>query len=375
LSVARGIEIPVIADVSEFIGGMGDAVDAVDELGETFADVDRSAERSMDGVEDAISSAGDEGERAGKRVEASWRDALEELRTRSRKTASDVGDDTDRMRRDFDKVGDQVREVGDSARESGAEIATGLGGGIESVIGGAAEFASEAGSAFGVVGTAAGLLAAGGIALIGAEMERSKERTNDALESMLENLGAYTTAAQRLATIQQFVTEETGEWAEAQKAVNQVGVNAGDWLAAITGDVSALARVQGQLNDHLAQAKAEFEAGERTALSYQGAIENTERWQGRLNDSIADWNSTGNEAANKFRAIADAAGQLGVNADGSSRSLTSMKDIIAGIPSTVPVTVDVRFSREQAQAELDAIMSRLRRPTVAVETRFGRVAL
>jgi hypothetical protein len=373
--VARGIEIPIIADVSQFIGGMGDAVDAVDELGTTFADVDRSAERSMDGVEDAISGAGDESERAGRRVEASWRDALDELRTRSRKAAADVGDDTDRMRRDFSQVSDRVRDVGDSARESGAEIATGLGGGIESAIDGAAEFASEAGASFGVVGTAAGLLAAGGIALIGAEMERSKERVNDALEAMLENLGAYTTAAQRLAEIQRFVTEETGEWAEAQKAVNEVGVNAGDWLAAITGDVSALARVQEQMNDDLAQAKARFEAGEITAKAYGGEVQNTERWQTRLNESIAGWNSTGNEAAQKFNAIADAAAQLGVNADGSSRSLTSMKDILAGIPTSVPVTVDVRFSQTQAQAELDAIMSRLRRPTVAVETRFGKAAV
>lgn len=374
--MARGIEIPVVADVAGAIAGITDLADAVDQVAVVFDEAGDASARTGDQIE----GAGRQAEQAGERVERSWSEAMSEVRQQARdaeRAIKDVGDAGDRAGRQVsdgaDRGSDGLRDMGDSARESGAEIATGIGGGIDSAIDGLAEFASEAGEGFGAVGIAAGLLAAGGIALIGAEMEKTKERVNTQLDAMLENLGAFTTAAQRLAIIQQFVTDQTGEWTEAQKAQEQVGVRAGDWLAAITGDASALAAVQEQLAAHTAEAADKFAAGEITGKAYAGVIQNTDRWQGILNESIRSWNADGNTAASRFNAVAEAAEQLGVNADGTTGQLQSMKEILEDIPNEVPVSIT--FSQQQAQAQLDDVMSRLRRPTVAIEARFGKVAV
>lgn len=190
--MARGIEIPLVADVSRFVGPIDDAADAVDRVADAFDDAGDASQRAGDQTDDAMRQAGDSAEDAGERARRSWKDALDGLDDDSRRAGDSVGDNT---RRGFDEAGEGAQNFREEADSTAREAAASFDGSAESIADAFQEVAANALAGFGPAGAAAGLAAAAGIGLAIAKLQEVADATNEAKEAGAEWAQEFNTAS------------------------------------------------------------------------------------------------------------------------------------------------------------------------------------
>ena len=212
----RGIRIPFVAEIKEFIKGTDDiegalddvgdaldgvakdaqkqerktekalegttdaaedAADALEDIGDAAKDGGRKAERAMDDTADAVEDVGDGAKDAERDLEKSFR----EISRAADKAGDDLEDVGRSAKRGFDKVEDESEQAGqvvaDEARQSSAELGSSFDGSFESIVDGFRDVASSAGAELGgLAGYIAGFGTAAGIGLVTKVIEGIRER-------------------------------------------------------------------------------------------------------------------------------------------------------------------------------------------------------
>lgn len=236
--MARGIEIPLIADVSRFVGPIDDAADAVDQVADAFDQAGDASERAGDRTDDAMRQAGDSAEDAGERARRSWKDALDGLDDDSRRAGDSVGDNT---RRGFDEAGEGAQNFRDEADGTAREVAASFDGSSESIAEGFQEVAANAFAGFGPAGAAAGLAAAAGIGIGIAKLQEYADEVNEAKEAGAEwatsfNAGPLQERISGLRDAWAELTDEVRDSREWYEVTQEDGVTAIEQIAAAARD-------------------------------------------------------------------------------------------------------------------------------------------
>lgn len=335
--MARGINIPFISDVRDFLRGtssvedsLDDVAGALDNVGETASDSARTAERSLDGIGDtaqdsartaerALDGVGDalgdvsddardvgrdmtrslgdgaeEGQDAAQRLESSFRDALDTVRDESRTTGDDLGsslgggvDDASR------EVSEGTAQMRDDAVSNATEMAAGFDGSVGSMTDAAQGFIAEGLSGFGPAGAAAGLAAGIGIGLLTSGLEAAKEEAQEVAEGVSDLAGEMIDMRSSARGPEQVRDALKAAASEAEDGRNVLqgwaddadaaGINFGDYAAGMAGDSDAAQRALVDLNTKLGE-----QAAAAQALREEAAQAGADRsYQTRIGQDIA----------------------------------------------------------------------------------------
>lgn len=189
-----GFRFDIDVDSSRFKRGSDDMADAVDELVDGLVDLERDGARSLDDVADAARDAGRDLERGlgesvddvadeADRLEKKYRDAFDTVgdssRKAGRKLKDDVGEGTRAAAVDFD-------ELAKNADSNAQEMASSFDGSLESITEFATEMLAETSEAMGLAWAPVGILAAAGLSLAVANLQKIADKTNEVKEQAAE---------------------------------------------------------------------------------------------------------------------------------------------------------------------------------------------
>ena len=262
--MARGIRIPFVAEVREFIRGtddveraLDDVSDSLDDLSRDGKDTGRDLERNLEGGADALDDLGDEAKDAGRDLERTFRDIRKDAE-KAEDALEDVGDGA---KKGFDKVEREAETAGqvvaDESRQSAAELGSSFDGSFESIVDGFRDVASSAGVELGGLGgVIVGFGAAAGIGLVTKIVEGMNEKRQQLFESaqsLFDGLTEYAEdsgvsagkaltegildAATRLGRLQEALGTDTLVEAlvESNRLAGDLGLASGDVIDILTG--------------------------------------------------------------------------------------------------------------------------------------------
>lgn len=183
----RGVRIPIVAEVSDWLRGTKRVTDSLDDISDEFRDVTRAGQKSADDVADA------------------FRDAARK---------------TDRAFKDVD-THEGFAAIGEEAADTSREVAASFSGSADDIAGGFQELAANAGAAFGPIGLAAGAVGAVAVnALVGAftqAKEQLAQITGDLFDEMVNNAGKVGEEFRRQKVMDALVSD-----GDANKAIQQI---------------------------------------------------------------------------------------------------------------------------------------------------------
>lgn len=177
--MARGIEIPLVADVAPFLKGIDNAADAVEDLADVFDDAGDASEKAGDKVEDAFDDARKKADDAADRVEKSWREAMSEVSDRTRRASKSIDDDFDTATK---RAGADMDELGRNADSNAQEMATAFNGELDGIVEYAQEMFSEISEVAGGAWAPVGIAAAAAIGFAMTKLEELAGKVNEARE-------------------------------------------------------------------------------------------------------------------------------------------------------------------------------------------------
>lgn len=253
--MAKGFNLPFLADTSGFLKGTKDmsaalddlaadlddlatdsardAEKAGDKLGDGFKDGAKVAEKALDSVGDALKDAGKDADKAGERMEDSLRDAGKDADKLERKVsdtfrgiAADAKASGDKvgksMREGTDRAGEGLDDMKSEAASTAKETAASFDGSAESIVGSFQEVAANAFAAFGPAGLAAGLAAAAGIGVIMTTLQGAADKANEVGDAVTDMAGQIREAGGDLSAVDLtegmieygFAIQDTKEWFE-----------------------------------------------------------------------------------------------------------------------------------------------------------------
>lgn len=229
----------LMADVSQVIKGTADVGQAIDEVADSLDALGK------DGAKEADDAA--------HKLESSFKEAFDKVQDQTKQTGRKLGDDvSDGARKAAGGVSDMKDEARQSVRETAASFSD-----VTDALDLVQEIAANAFVGFGPAGMAAGALAAIGIGMVKAQLDRSKEEADDFVEKVHEMSAALRETggvAETIADSMDDIVDEK-EWYEFwqkipldrlqlwKQAVDEVGVSWSDVLAASGGDLEAYDRV------------------------------------------------------------------------------------------------------------------------------------
>lgn len=160
-----GINIDANLDGRNFIRGVGDMGEALEELQDSVTDVQKDGDKSLE------------------KLEKSFAEVAKASRTAGDDIKKGIGKDTKDATKD---AGEGLTNMKEEALSTAKESAASFDGSAESIIGSFQEIAANAFTSFGIVGTTAGLAAAAGIGLISAAMVQAEADAVEAQQRVSE---------------------------------------------------------------------------------------------------------------------------------------------------------------------------------------------
>jgi hypothetical protein len=190
---------------------------------------------ALDDIGGALDDVARDGDRAGDKLESTFRE---------------MGRDADDAGRKIKKgVGDGLKEAGQEAKSSGREAAASFSGEFDDVTDFVQETAANAFGGFGPIGAAAGLAAAAGIGLVSAELTKQqeqidamKQRYADMYQQAAEDGLNYISTAQIIAQTNDlmFNPDRANEWKSIQEDATKIGIDANTVALARNGHEESL---------------------------------------------------------------------------------------------------------------------------------------
>lgn len=246
------IKLDVLANVRGFQAGTDDVADALDDVADSLDELVRDGGRGTDKLERGFA----------------------DLARDARRSGDDIGDGVGRgFKRAADGADDFKQEANSSLRETAASISD-VTDGLDAV----QEIAANAFVGFGPVGAGAGLVAALGLGLVTAEIQKQqeeadelKQRFSDAYKAAAEEGRTFLDDAQVQAAALDIIFD-TDKRKAAQKDAAAIGIDLSTMTLALAGDQDAL---NVAIEASTANYEAAAEAVQKTAdgLSYTGGKE------------------------------------------------------------------------------------------------------
>lgn len=366
----KGISINFLADVRQFLRGTDDVEDALEQ------------------VSDSLDDAARDGDEATEKLERSFRDL-----TAVAKRESDNAGDALRtnMKRGADGASEALDQVKDDGFSNAKEVAASFDGSAQSIVDGFQGAAAEAFSGFGPAGAVAGLLAAAGLGLVTAEIQKQEEAAQRLGQYFAD---AYQTAAAEgrkyidQATIQAeaqdilFNPERESELKQVRQDALELGLKEQTLLLARAGDTQALNQVLAISKEKYADATRELgayidkngagmpadsllvaEQGEADRLlgryeQIQAEIDKNTAKQGAAAGIIAVLEQRTQDAVNRSKAI---------NAARADDALAQAARVRNSPPAVLGIAVD----SSAADRQLQAFLTRPRRLKIDIEGRLA----
>jgi hypothetical protein len=160
-----GINIDANLDGRNFIRGVGDMGEALEELQDSVTDVQKDGDKSLEKLEKSFAEVAKASNKAGDDIKKG------------------IGKDTKTATKD---ASEGLTNMKEEALSTAKESAASFDGSAESIIGSFQEIAANAFTSFGIVGTTAGLAAAAGIGLISAAMVQAEADSVEAQQRVSE---------------------------------------------------------------------------------------------------------------------------------------------------------------------------------------------
>jgi len=227
-----GINISIGSDEKDFLRGVKNSADGVDDLADALKDVDKAGEKATDALEDDFKAA--------QRATKNFSDAVKDGEDALRKTATVSKSTTREVADDFELSAGQQKtlrrkalaEIKDEAKANAAETFSSFDGsaasfadGIQGTLGGLV-------SSLGPVGLAIGAAGALGIGLINGAIQKGTENTQAFRERVAELAGQFIDAGQRgkrsfsdLATEVKTLATETDDSKTSLKDLKEIAKN------------------------------------------------------------------------------------------------------------------------------------------------------
>ncbi|WP_341935513.1 hypothetical protein MRBLWO14_001165 [Microbacterium sp. LWO14-1.2] len=228
--------------------------------------------KALDDTADALEDITRDGDKAGDKLEASFRDMVRSA-GRADDAVRKIGDGA---KQSFDKASDGAEEFADEANSTAREAAASFDGSAESIADALQEIAANAFAGFGPAGAVAGLAAAAGIGLAVAGFENVQEAqeelqalTNEWANTYLEEgskvLSTATIVAKGLEILSNQhaeVTENARLWGVAEETA----------VAAMAGSPAALDEVAAALDRKRDAAAKDAQAAQELAQANGGTV-------------------------------------------------------------------------------------------------------
>jgi len=211
--MAKGINIPFIAEVRDFLRGTKNVEDALDDVVDSLDDVAKEADTSGEKAADAFKDVEDAAEDAGKAIdnkfsekveeaadeakplEKKFKDAFDNVKDASKTAGDSVGKN---VNDGFDKAKEGADEFKDEAQSTAKEAAASFDGSADSIADAFQEVAANAFAGFGPAGQAAGLAAALGIGVAISKLQEVADKINEVKEQTGELALEFKDAGGRL---------------------------------------------------------------------------------------------------------------------------------------------------------------------------------
>jgi hypothetical protein len=260
------IKIPFLAEMRDFMRGLRDGSEGVDDLAGDLDDLARDGARDASKLGESLTDVGDDGERAADRLEASFKDALDSVRADGKRAGDDVGDS---VKRGTDRAGDGLNDFKSEADQTAKETAASFDGSAESIGDAFQEVAANALGGFGPAGAAAGLAAAVGIGIVTSRMEQAKEEAQETAQEIADvageliELGTSTLGAEQVddALRDMASTAEDGKnkLDEIGKTARDAGIDFKDYARGLAGDQAAISRSYAEVTRAASDNRAEVQ--------------------------------------------------------------------------------------------------------------------
>lgn len=377
--MAKGLVIPLTADIRKFIRGMKVSSEAVEDLGDEFRDVERKSDRAADDIERNFEDAADDSARA---FEGLYRDAKAEF-DRMERAADDVDIDFDVSENIRSGAGSAKRAAGALIGEVADELAESWGEAVRSGDYGEAirdtfsNLAQIGGSLFGPVGAIGG----GAASLIltrlydglneGAIRNEELKALADGVASTLFDRIVDQADAAGVSAASQFITSFESVEYETQ-VLEQLFGSLPDALAAITqqanewqlsaetvkdaylGQPAALEEVNGRLADIRALQDAntvlagKYRAeGEKVPQTLQDQIKALNTAESEMTDLLSTAEGVQEETA-KTRASLDTYDKLFGSAEGKASDLErETGKVKKNVEQTPDIDIKAKVDRSQ----------------------------
>jgi hypothetical protein len=310
---------------------------------------------ALEDVADALDDVAKDGDKAGGKLEKSFRDMVRD----ADKATRDMGDAADKIGRDYEDAGRDIKkgvgagldDVKSEAGQSGREAAASFSGEWTDVGDFVQETVANGFSGFGPIGAAAGIAAAAGIGVITQTIlgqqeaaDELKARLSSAYQTAAEEGRTYLDTAQIIAEASDlmFNKDRAEEWKQVQEDAKTLGMDVYDVIAANAGESSKQRDVQERINalveEQLATGKETEGIVGNVALGVQGI---KRRW-----DDVIKATDTERERAEALtnvvkRSEEEHRGQINRTADTASRRYEGLaRQYGADIRATVRYDVD-----------------------------------
>ncbi|MCR2785438.1 MULTISPECIES: hypothetical protein [unclassified Microbacterium] len=251
------LQIDIAANTRAAQAQVKDLSAAFDEVADSLDDLASDAARSGSKVEDAAEEMGDsfkdvakDADAAADKMEDSFRDMVRD----AKRAGDDVGDGLDQG---FKKAGDGVQEFKSEANSTAREAAASFSGSAEDIGDAFQEVTANAFAGFGPAGAAAGLVAAAGIGVVTAELQKQqeeadklKERLSSAYQEAAEEGRDYLSVSQLISEANDlmFNPERADEYKKVRAEAKLLAVDESTVIRANAGDLDAQKEVMGRIN-------------------------------------------------------------------------------------------------------------------------------
>lgn len=357
--MARGLVIPLTADIRKFIRGMRLSADAVEEIGEEFDDIERKSDDAADDMVRNYERAFDRLERAADQadldldVSKGIKDAGGSAKVAAGALAGEVVDEFVENWGEAVRSGDYAGAVRETLSQLGS-IGGAVGGPVGALIGGA---------------VALGLTTAFDAAL------RDSQRVREAMENIFDQVTAAELGGKKAAaafrrgfvdeaSIDEQIVEATGAdslvaaWEEVGRIAAQTGLSQTVVTQALLGQKDAVKEVQGALKG----VNTELDGVQVTAETVNGLYGETLTVQSQQVSELK------NQRGELEGLLGTAEGQLQANRDTAKVEQDRrgvLKDIKAqtkGIKDDVKGTPDIDIKTNVNRREYDNLKADISRP-------------
>lgn len=374
--MARGIRIPFLAEVRDFLRGTSDVESALDDVSDALDDV---ADNGRDAGRDLgryLDDGADQAGEAADRAERKFRDAFDTLRSESRDAGRDVDDG---VRRGLDDAGEATETFRDETRQNLSESVSSFRGDIEDIPQLVQDVLGGVSADLGMLG---GLAAAGAAAVIGVTISKLQEMADSinqakeeaaALSAEIVETGQGIDGVDLGARLREWALEigDAREWWElwqsdavtnmelVSDAARRTGTDVGDvWAAMASSDLDTARSMVDDLRASQEALRSETSVSTAELYGYTGALDDeasaardTSEANQELIRVLEDHISKREEAEALARAVTAAEHGVSEAVVEQAEALAATTEAQAALAEERSTALDV--TRSLAEAEID----------------------